>query len=335
MPDAPPPNDRAVMAAMQKLKAYSACKARQSQTPPAGGPSASDNDLQTVEMWANDAADSGAAWGEQKQQESNQKVREADAWKEQVRRDEAEAAAEKEFHSKLDVNAAKEQLKKQLDDHLSGLQTLADGGEPGFKGKLAATKKETAEAKKFIDENFEKSIDNAAKRGAEQRQERKAIAEAMEQRGEEGKQWQAAYGDQPGKFPAGQRTDVQAALDRLDAAAGGMAAEIQPFGASAAAHVERLQKVQAWVAKLKPQVESQGPALKAAKALGASGVTETRSTFAGVEAFQAGLEGEASDNLELFRRWTDENNRLAKQWANSPSEKHRQWAQDWMNLQNS
>jgi hypothetical protein len=335
LPDAPPPNDRAVMAAMQKLKAYSGYKARQSQTPTSGGPSASDNDLQTVETWANDPADSGAAWGERKQQDSSQKVRESEAWKEQVRHDDQEAAAENDFRSKLDVKAAKGELKKKLDDHLAGLQTLADGGEPGYKGKLAATRKETADAKKFIDENFEKSLDGAAQRSAEQRQERKAVAQAMEQRGEEGKQWQAEYGDQPGKFPTGQRADVQAALDRINAAAGEMAAEIQPFGASAAAHVERLQKVQAWVAKLKPQIDSQGAALKAAKALGASGVTETRSTFAGVEAFQAGLEGEASDNLELFRRWTDENNRLAKQWANSPSEKHRQWAQDWMNMQNS
>jgi hypothetical protein len=335
LPDTPPTNDRAVLASMQKLKAYSGYKARQSQTPPAGGPSASDNDLQTVETWANDPNDSGAAWGEHKQQDSNQKVRESEAWKEQVRRDDQDAAAENDFRSKLDVKAAKEELKKKLDDHVAGLQALADGGEPGFKGKLTATKKETADAKKFLDENFEKSLDNAAKRGAEQRQERKAVAQAMEKRGEEGKKWQADYGDQPGKFPAGQRADVQAALDRISAAAGEMAAEIQPFGATAAPHVERLQKVQAWVAKLKPQVDSQGPALKAAKALGASGAAEARSTFAGVEAFQAGLEGEASDNLELFRRWTDENNRLAKQWANSPSEKHRQWAQNWMNVQNS
>jgi hypothetical protein len=335
MAEASLPNDRAVLAAMQKLKAYSGYKARQSQTPPAGGPSASDSDLQIVETWSQDATDTGADWGERKQQDSKQKVRESEAWKEQVRRDDQEAAAENEFRSKLDVKAAKDELKKKLDDHVSGLQVLADGGEPGFKGKLASAKKETADAKKFVDENFEKSLDNAAKRGAEQRQERKAIASAMEQRGEEGKKWQAEYGDQPGKFPGGQRADVLAALDRISATAGDMAAQIQPFGASAAPHVERLQKVQAWTAKLKPQVESQGAALKAAKALGASGVTEARSTFAAVEAFQAGLEGEASDNLELFRRWTDDNNRLAKQWANSSSEKHRQWAQDWMSMQNS
>lgn len=335
MPDPTPPNDRAMLGALQKLKAYSGQKARQSQAPPSTDTGAADSDLQTVETWAKDTTDSGAAWGERKQQESNQKVRESEAWKEQVRRDDAEAAAEADFRSKLDVKAVKDELKKKLDDHVKGLQVLADGGEPGFKGKLAATQKETAEAKKYIDENLEKSLDASAKRSAEQRQQRKLIAGDMEKRGEEGKKWQAEYGGQPGKFPAGQQAEVEASLDRLSETAGRMIGEIEPFGTGAAPHVASLKKVQAWAAQLKPQVTAQGPALKAAKSLGAGGAADARVAFSKAEAFSAAMEGEASDNLETFRRWSDENTRLAKKWIKSNSPKHRQWAQDWMNMQSS
>ncbi len=334
MPDKPLPDDRAMLAVLEKLKAYNNYKARQSQQPVAGPQQQPvDNDLKLVETWAADAADDGQAWGQHKQQESDQKVREGDAWQRQLEQDDKEAAAEADFRSKLDTAKVKDEIKGKIDEHVKAIKGLAEGGEPGFKGKLVKTRQEAADAKKYLDENLEKSLENAAKRNAQQRENRKAIGEAMKKRGDEGKSWKEKYGNQPDKFPEGQRADVQAALDRIASTASGLAAELQPFGAKAAPHVQSLNKVQQWATTLKPQVAAQGPALKSAKAGGKAGAAEARTTFARVEQFQSTLESEGSENLDLFRRWTDRNNKTAKLLAASNNPKHQQWAADWMKTQ--
>jgi hypothetical protein len=334
MADKPLPDDRAMLGVLEKLKSYNNYKARQSQQPVAGpARQPIDGDLKTVETWAADAADDGQAWGQNKQQESDAKVREGDAWDQQLQRDDKEAAAEADFRDKLDPGKIKEELKGKLDDHVAAIKGLADGGEPGFKGKLVKTKQEAAEAKKYLDDNLEKSIEDAAKRNAQQREDRKAIGEAMKKRGEEGKAWKSEYGNQPDKFPEGQRTDVEAALDRIASTAAGLAGELQPFGARAAPHVQSLNKVQQWATDLKPRVAAQGPALKTAKAGGQAGAADARATFARVESFQSSLESEGGENLDLFRRWTDQNNRLAKTLSTSNNPKHQKWAADWMKTQ--
>ncbi|MEP0844693.1 MAG: hypothetical protein HRF43_18490 [Phycisphaerae bacterium] len=326
----PPPTDREAMAALQKLKSYNNYKAAQMQKPP-GAPG--DADLQTVEAWAADAQDTGAAWGEKKQRESDQQVKDADAWSERARKDDEEAAAERDFFSKMDFKKFRDDLKKKIEEYVSALQSLGEAGEPGFKGKAAEAKAQSLEARQFLDEKFEKTLKDSAKANADARRQRKAVAEAMQKKGEEGKQWQKEYGGQPGKFPAGQRADVEAALDRIKAKAEGLIADLQPFGARAAAHVEALKGVQAWAARLKPLVGSQGKELASAKELGKSGSASARKAFANVEAFQDSQEADANESLEIFQRWTDENNRLAREWINCPSAKHRAWAQEWLKTQ--
>jgi hypothetical protein len=333
MADKPIPDDRAMMQALQQLKSYTGYKARQTQKP-VGEPSPIENDLTTIETWADDAADDGTAWGDNKEAESNRQINEGDKWNERVRQDEQQAAAEADQRSKLDVKQLKEELKTKLDEHAEAYKALAEAGDPDFKKKLPLVKRETEEAKQFIDQNLEKSLEDNAKRNAERRLKRKQIAERAGKKADEGRKWKAEYGGQPEKLPAGQRADVKAALDRIQQVAAQQAEELQAFGAKAAPHVASMKKVQDWAAKLKPQVDSQGADLKTAKASGKSGVAEARTAFTDVENFQNTLEGEASDNVESFSRWSDQNTSWAKEWLNNPpSPKHRQWAEAWMKTQ--
>ncbi len=333
MADQPIPDDRAIMQALQQLKSYTAYKARQTQKP-VGEPSPIESDLRTVEIWAEDAADDGTAWGRHKEAESDQQISEGDRWRERVRQDEQQAAIEQQQRSQLDVKQLKEELKRKLDEHAEAYKALAEAGDPDFKKKLPLIRQQTDEAKLFIDQNLEKSLEDSARRSAERRLRRKQVADQAGRKADEGRRWKADYGGQPEKLPAGQRADVKAALDRIQQVAATQAEELQAFGTKAQPHVASMKKVQDWAAKLKPQVDSQGPALKAAKASGKSGVAEARTAFANVENFQNTLEGEASDNLELFARWSDQNTRWAKEWlSNPPSPKHRQWAEAWMKTQ--
>lgn len=332
-----PIDDRQMLQALEKLKAYNSYKSKQSQKPVGpGAPKTGrgvDQDLNTVETWSNDVNNDGAAWGQKKQQESDQKIKDSEKWNDIVRQDEKDAAEEADFRSKLDLEKVKAEMKAKIDEHVKGLQAMGEAGEPGFKGKAAQAKGQAADAKKYIDENLGKSIDESMKRNAEQRKQHKLIAEEMNKQGEEGKAWKKEYGNQPDKFPKGQQADVEAALDRIGNTAGSTASELAAFGTRAAPHIDAMKKVQAWATKLKPQVGSQGPALKTAKASAKTGVAEAKNAFANVENFYATVEGEASDNLDLLRKWTDQNNALAKQWINSNSPKHKAWAQAWMKSQ--
>lgn len=333
MADKPIPDDRAMLQALQQLKSYTGYKARQTQKP-VGQPSPIESDLKTIETWADDAADDGTAWSRNKEAEANQQISEGDKWRERVRQDEQQAAIEAEQRSQLDVNKLKEELKTRLDEHAEAYKALAEAGDPDFKKKLPQIRQETEEAKQFIDQNLEKSLEDSAKRSAERRLKRKQIADQAGQKADEGRKWKAEYGGQPEKLPGGQRADVKAALDRIQQVAAQQAEELQAFGAKAAPHVTGMKKVQDWAARLKPQVDSQGPALKAAKASGKTGVAEARAAFTNVENFQNTLEGEASENVEAFARWSDQNTRWAKEWlSNPPSPKHRQWAEAWMKTQ--
>ncbi len=332
MANTPVPDDRAMLAALEKLKAYSSYKAKQVQSA-GGGPSPVEDALRTIETWADDPDDEGKAWGQNKRLEADQKIQGADKWRDQVRKDDQDAAKEADFRSKLDMPKVKDALKQQLDDYQGAIKQKADAGEPGFKGKLAEVKTQNADAKGFIDRDMEKAMDLTARKNAEQRQQHKLIAALMEKRGAEGKQWKAEYGDQPAKFGAGQRADVQSALDVVNQWAAGKSAELEPFGPKVAVYLDSLKKVQNWSSGLKPQVNAQGRALMNAKASGKAGVADTRATMSHVEAFQMSLEGDANRNTDAFRAWTNRNNELAKQWINSDSPKHRQWAQDWMNTQ--
>ena len=332
MADKPLPDDRAVLAALGRLKAYNAYKANQLQTA-GGGANPAEQALNTIETWADDATDSGAAWGRKKQVDSAQKIQESEKWQEQVRKDDQQAAQEAEARSKLDMKQLKAELKKKLDDYKGAIKQQGDAGQPAFKAKLPEVTTQTAEAKKFVDQDLEKAMDLAAKKGAEQRQKRKLIAAQADKQAQDGKKWKAEYGDQPAKFGAGQRADVQAALDQINESAGQKIGELQPFAARAAALIESLKEVQSWSATLKPQVAAQGPALKAAKASGESGVANARSVLSHTEAFQAGLESRANTDAEIFRQWSDDNTRLAKEWIHSSSPKHKQWAEAWLRNQ--
>jgi hypothetical protein len=328
-----PIDDRTINAALEKLKAYNAYKANQLQKA-GGGPDPIEQSLQTVEMWAQDPQDTGKAWGQAKQKESNEKLQDAQHWRQKVEADDQQAAQEANLRANLDMKQAKLELKKQLEQYVETIQQQADAGKPGFKAKLAEVKTQSAEAQKFIDQDLEKSMDTIASKNAEMRKKNKLIAQKMDQRATEAKKWNAEFGDDPGKLPAGQRADVQAALDQIAQWCADKAAEVQPFGPSAAPHVDSLKGVQSWASGLKPKIAgAQGPASKAAKDNGKAGVANARQVLAQLEAFQGGIEGDANDQLEIFRQWTDRNNETAKQWINSDNPKLREWAQEWMKTQ--
>ena len=332
MADKPLPDDRTVLAALGRLKAYNAYKANQLQTA-GGGADPIVQALNTIETWADDAADSGASWGQKKQVDSAQKIQESEKWQEQVRKDDQQAAQDADTRSKLDIKQLKAELKKKLDDYKGAVKQQGDAGNPAFKAKLPEVTTQTAEAKKFVDQDFEKSLDLAAQKNAEQRQKRKLIAAQSDKQAQGAKKWKADYGDQPAKFGAGQRADVQAALDQVNEWAGQKIVELQPFAAKAGTLIDSLKEIQSWSTGLKPQIAGPGPALKAAKASGKSGVANTRSVLSHTEAFQAGLESRANADAEIFQQWSDDNTRLAKEWIHSSSLKHKQWAEAWLKNQ--
>ncbi|MBI4716247.1 MAG: hypothetical protein HY763_00420 [Planctomycetes bacterium] len=224
-------------------------------------------------------------------------------------------------------------MKGQLDDYQAAMQQHADDGKPGFKEKLPQVKQEVAEAKKFIDGGFEESVDMAAQQAAQQRQQNKLLAEKYAEKGAEGQAWKDDFAGRPDKAPDGQRADVQSALDQVSQLAADKITEIQPLGSKAAPATEKLKKVQAWTAELKPKVPGKGRELTSAKTSAKTGVAETRAAFAEAGKLQDSAESEGNENMDVFQRWTDHNNRLAQTWINSDSPKHKQWAEEWLKTQ--
>ncbi len=327
-----PLDERSVQAMLQKLKAYTTYKAQQLQTAGGGG-STIENDLLTIETWANDVADDGKAWGQQKQAESDAKLRDAEMWRSRVQADKAQAAKDAELRNALDMNKLKADAKKQLLDHQEAIKQLAEAGQPGFKGKLVEVKAEVAAAQEFLDKDFEKALDVVAQKQAAQRKKNELISKKMDERAADAKKWKQEYGAEPGKFPDGQRADVQAAVGRIEQWAAGKISELEPYAAKAANVIESLKQDQSWAATLKSQTAQGGPAAKGAKASAKAGVQHVRLSVSQAESFQAGLEGEANENMALYQQWTDRNNKTAQKWAASNSPKHREWAQAWQKTQ--
>jgi len=327
------PDERTIQPVLKKLKAYNAYKAKQMQAAGEGPPPAQEG-LQTVETWANDAEDTGEAWAEQRGQEAQERIAEAEHWKRQVRRDEELAAREAELRAQMDMQQVKAELTKQLEDYQNAVRQQAKDGQAWAKRQSVQVMQETKEAREFVEGGgLEKAMDLSAQKGAEQRRKRRLIAEKMEQRAAGARQWQSEYADQPGKWPAGQRQDVVKALDAVSQWAQQKSADLETLGGSAAPHVAALRKVQDWCGGLKSQVNAQGAALGRAKQDAVRGVAETQVMLTNIEAYENSLESEANENLEQFRRWTDRNNALAKEWVKSENPKLKQWAEEWMKTQ--
>lgn len=338
MADKPVPTDREAMAALMKLKEH--VNAKTAQMKAAGEAVPIDDALNTIETWAKDAADDGKAWGAKKQAESNESVRESDAWQNKVRQDEKDASQEADARANLDVKKVKDDMKKTLDDYFKAMKAEADKGTPWAKAKLPEVMKENAIARKFVDEKFETALDKAAQVAAAKRRRTKFIADQMAQRAKKGKQWQEQFGNDPGKHGAGQRADVLAACDQVQSWATGSIAELEPYAAKAGAHIDGLKRVQAWAKDLKAQIDKAAQAgaagaaqMKAAKANGLGGVPVARQVKTAVEGFTAQQESGANEALDVYTRWTNYNNNLAKQWMSSPDEKQRQWAEAWNKTQ--
>lgn len=332
MPELPPPDDRAAMQALQQLKAYNAYKGRQMQSH-SGGPDPVDQDIKTVETWAADAGDSGSDWGRDREKKANDDIAEEAAWNQKIAADEKQAAGEADLRAQLDVGKLKDEMKKTLDQHAAAYQALADAGDPDFKKKLGEVRQQTAQAKDFVDKKMEKAIEDKFKRAEDARAKRKQFADQAGERGAEGRKWKAEFGGKPEAFAAGQKADVKKALAGLASAASARAGQLEAAGPKAAPHVAELKKVEAWAKGLAPKVDGQGPALGAAKAEGKAGAAHARATFSAVENFEVTLENDGSDALEVFRRWTDNNNKWAKQWISSGTPKQKQWAEAWLKTQ--
>lgn len=332
MPETPPPDDRAAMQALAQLKSYNSYKGRQMQSH-GGGPSPVDQDLKTVENWAADTADSGTEWGRDREKKANDDAAEDAKWRDKIAADEKQASKESDMRAQLDVGKLKDEMKKTLDQHQAAYQALSDAGDPDFKKKLGEVRQQTGQAKDFVDKNMDKAIENQFKRAEAARAKRKAFADQAAQRGDAARKWKADFGGKPGAFPAGQKADVKKALEEIGNAAGARASELESAGAKAAPHVAELKKVEAWAKGLGPKVDAQGPALAGAKAEGKAGAAHARATFSAVENFETTLESDGSDALEVFRRWTDNNNKWAKQWITGGSPKQKQWAEAWLKTQ--
>ena len=324
----PIPSDRAVQAALRKLKAYSAYKGRQTQSP-IDRNQALDSDLGAVETWAQDSADDGKAWYQARSAAAEQDELQARRWREAVERDEKQAAQEEALRRQMPPDKLKEELKRQIDEHAAGVAALAEAKEPGFRGKLSQVRKDSLRAKKYIDEDLEKSLEDTARRTAAERQQRKEVAQKFEARAKASREWRARHYQKPEAYPQGQREDVRAALGRISEVAGARADELTPLGAEAAPYRERLARVQSWAAEADKRVDTPPPA-RAAKAETLPGVAETRSTFADLDAFGAGLERESNEHFATFRNWTQANTERARAWINSDSAKHREWAEAWL-----
>lgn len=325
----PIPNDRAVQNALRKLKAYSAYKGRQSQMS-ADRSAGVDRHLATVEIWARDASDDGQVWAQRRRAIADQDEKLAQRWRQAVERDEAEAAREAEERQRVSMDQVKDELKRQIDEHAAAIGALAEAKEPGFRGKLSKVRSESARAKKFLDENLVSAMDDAAKRTAAERRQRKEVAQLMEQRAQVGRDWRGEYEQQPSKFPAGQRDDAREALQRIGDFAADRAEELAVLGGQGAPLRERLGLVRAWASESGNAVDQTEPALPRAKGDVLAGVETARNTFAELDALGAKLEREANENFAIFRRWTAENTARAKKWIHSDSVKHREWAEAWL-----
>jgi len=323
-------DDNQVLQALEKMKAYAAMKGRQSQAPRDQG-NPVEADLQTIETWGKDTNDSGAAWGQRKQAESQENIKHADKWQAVVKKDQQDAAADSDFRSKLDLKKIKGEIQEKLSKYVKALQALGQAGEPGFEQKAAASASEAKAAQKYMDENLEKSLKQTAEKAAAARERNQRVAAQAEDKANASRKWQQDYGNRPEKMGAGQRADVESALDRVGEAAQQLASELEAFDGKSAPSVAQLRKVQEWAKRLKPKVSTAtGPAAANVKADAVAGAGEARAAFkAGAEA-QHGIEGEANKNVDLFQRWVAQNNRRAREWINSTSEPHKKWAAAWM-----
>ncbi|MFN0137602.1 MAG: hypothetical protein ACKVS9_15975 [Phycisphaerae bacterium] len=321
--------DAQVLQAIEKMKAYSAYKGRQMKSPQGGGPTA-DADLRTIEMWANDPNDSGAAWGEKKQAESRENAKQSEKWNDVVRKDKQQADADADFRSKLDLKKVKEEIKDSLAKYVKALQSLGQAGEPGFEAKGAAASNDAKSAEKYVDGNLEKTLKENAEKEAASRRRNQRVADEANAKNEESKKWQSEYGNNPDKMGAGQRADVERALDNVAQLAEQRVAEIEPFGPKAANAVAGLNKVQDWAKKLKPKVATKPPGAAAVKNEAKAGVVDARAAFKSADQFQSGVETDANGSMDLFQRWTAQNNARAKEWINSSSAPHKAWAEAWM-----
>lgn len=323
-------DDNQVLQALEKMKAYAAMKGRQSQAPRDQG-NPVESDLQTIETWGKDTSDSGAAWGQRKQAESQENIKQSEKWQAVVKKDQQDAAADEQFRSKLDLKKIKGEIQEQLSKYVKALQSLGQAGEPGFEQKAAASASEAKAAQKYVDENLEKSLKQTAEKAAGARQRNQRVAAQAEDKANASRQWQQEYGNRPEKLGAGQRADVESALDRVGDAAQQFASELEAFNGKAAPTVAQLRKVQDWAKRLKPKVSTAtGPAGASVKADAVAGAGEARTAFKSAAEYQNNVEGEANKSIDLFQRWVAENNRRAREWINSTSEPHKKWAAAWM-----
>lgn len=324
-----PPDDRAVILAITRLKAWSGMKGRQVQSL-SDGQVQIDPALVTVETWAADTADSGKAWGDRKQAQADRDVEESNRWNDRVRKDDAQAADERRAASEMDTKQIKKTMFDALDQYQAGIKEQADAGAPWAAAKLAEVSKEHGDLKKTIDQGLEPTMNQAATKNAARRRKNRLIAERTEAKAEEARKWKAAHADNPAAQAAGQRADVEAALDQIGKWAGQTIWQIEPLGSRAAEHVKALQEVQTWAGQLKPQVSARGPALASAKGSGRTGVAQARAARDKVEVMLNAVESESNDAQDVFARWAEHNNQLAQEWIKSDSREHRAWAEAWL-----
>ncbi|MBU0638226.1 MAG: hypothetical protein KKB50_05115 [Planctomycetes bacterium] len=339
MADSAVPDDRAAMAAMEKLRKYNTLKKKQLKSAGDKEPPPVDDAFVTVETWANDQPDDGEAWAQKRELEANQQTATAKEWDERVRVDEKQAAEEAQARAEMDIDEVKKGLYTAMDNYKAALKEQADNDQPWAKQKLTEVAQEHAEAKRVIDAQLEPALDGAARANAQRRQKNKVIAEKANERAEVGQQWKQDYGDQPGKYPQGQRADTKKALEHVCEWADEATEQVQPFGARGAPHVEALKKTKEWASSLGERVDAdaagpqQDPKTKAAKEQALTGVEEGRACKQGVEEFMGKIESESNEAMDVYTRWKEHNNRLAEQWIKSDSAEHRKWAQAWLDSQ--
>lgn len=334
MPDQAAPTDREFQAAMVKIKESRALRARMTQSHTGDRPRVEEA-LQTVETWATDKADDGAAWGARRDKETREQIAEGERWRATLRTDDQQAEAEAETRSNMDMDEIKAEMRKTIDDYQAKIKEQADNDQAWAKKKLADVARENAEARKFVDEKLEKTLDMSAKVSADRRRKNKLIGDQMIKQGDDARAWREQYADQSAKWAVGQREDVGRVLDEIKTWAEGNTADIKPLGSKAAPHVEALKEIQAWVKTQKQQTAAHTapPDVAKVKQSGMAGVQLTRLSKVNLETFldETMAEGEAGN--EVFARWTAHNNRRANTWIKSDSAKHRKWAEEWLKTQ--
>ncbi len=328
MSDTALPDDRAIVAAARRLKAYSAYKGRQTQSELDPDQSL-DADLATVETWAADADDDGIAWAEQRRTAADRDERTAARWRAAVADDQRQAAEEAEQRRRVSPAQIREELNRRIDEHAAAVAALAETKEPGFRGKLSQVRRESLQAKEFLNENLEQSLEDTAQRAAAARQQRKEVAARFEQRAEAGRAWRAQYGQRPDLYAQGQRDDVRAALDRIAALARTRIDELTLLGSVAGPCCRRLAEVVTWSESSAGQIDAAAPGGKSRGEIG-RGVEQARAAFAELDAFEAQMERESNELFAAFRTWTQTNTERARRWIHSDSPKHRKWAEAWL-----